>query len=88
MQADPWWSFAMAINVFLVFFQAVDPRVFLKHLWLYCIVCYGLPAIPAFVFLFIHNPNNQPVYGDAVVGEKHGLEILFLSPDPLDIADG
>lgn len=66
MQSDPWWSFAMAINVYMVFFMSFNPIVFRNYLWLYCLLCYGLPAIPAFVFLFIRLPD-EPVYGDAVV---------------------
>lgn len=66
MQSDPWWSFAMAINVYMVFFMSFNPATFRHYLWLYCLLCYGLPAIPAFVFLFIRFPG-EPVYGDAVV---------------------
>lgn len=84
MQSDPWWSFAMAINVYMVFFMSFNPTTFRHYLWLYCLLCYGLPAIPAFVFLFIRFPG-EPVYGDAVVSpspsslvEKY-LTALFAS---------
>ncbi|CAN8099644.1 unnamed protein product [Discula destructiva] len=66
MQSDPWWSFAMAINVYMVFFMSFNPATFRHYLWLYCLVCYGLPAIPAFVFLFI-DLEKGPIYGDAVL---------------------
>lgn len=67
MQSDPWWSFAMAINVYMVFFMSFNPAKFRQYLWLYCLICYGLPAIPAFAFLFIHPGDGNPIYGDAVV---------------------
>lgn len=56
----------MAINVYMVFFMSFNPTTFRHYLWAYCLVCYGLPAIPAFVFLLIHMENG-PIYGDAVV---------------------
>lgn len=68
MQSDPWWSFAMAINVYMVFFMSFNPTTFRHYLWVYCLVCYGLPAIPAFVFLLVH-VENGPIYGDAVVSD-------------------
>ncbi|KAF3762689.1 hypothetical protein M406DRAFT_341858 [Cryphonectria parasitica EP155] len=66
MQSDPWWSFAMAINVYMVFFMSCNPTTFRHYLWLYCIICYGLPAIPAFIFLFVRMPKGL-IYGDAVL---------------------
>ena len=67
MQADPWWSFAMAFNVYLVFFHAANPTTFRRYLWAYCAVCFGLPMIPAIVCLYIYSPEKGPVYGDATV---------------------
>ncbi|KAK4184163.1 putative G-protein coupled receptor [Podospora australis] len=66
MQSDPWWSFAMAINVYMVFFMAYNPNNFHKHLWAYCIVCFGLPALPAFICLFL-TPKGQRIYGNATL---------------------
>ncbi len=43
MQSDPWWSFAMAVNVFMVFFFAANPTTFRRYLWVYCVICYGRP---------------------------------------------
>lgn len=67
MQSDPWWSFAMAFNVFLVFFFSANPTTFRRHLWMYCVVCFGLPMIPAIVCLYIKNKTQGPVYGDATL---------------------
>ncbi|KAK3355493.1 hypothetical protein B0H65DRAFT_544744 [Neurospora tetraspora] len=66
MQSDPWWSLAMAVNVFLVFFFALNPNAFRDYLWLYCLVCYGLPSIPAIVLL-AHSPATTRYYGNATL---------------------
>lgn len=67
MQADPWWSFAMAFNVFVVFYCNVDPTCFRKYVWLYIIVCFGGPLIPAITLISIRDDERGPVYGDAAV---------------------
>ncbi|CAK7206234.1 hypothetical protein SEUCBS139899_009021 [Sporothrix eucalyptigena] len=67
MQSDPWWSFAMAFNVYLVFFHSANPTMFRRHLWVYCLVCFGLPMIPAIVCLYIQSSAKGPVYGDATL---------------------
>ena len=56
----------MAINVYMVFFMAYNPNNFHKHLWAYCLVCFGVPAIFAFVCL-LYVPNGQRIYGNATV---------------------
>ncbi|ROT37164.1 hypothetical protein SODALDRAFT_334239 [Sodiomyces alkalinus F11] len=66
MQSDPWWSLAMAVNVFLVFFCGANPSIFKSFLWLYCIICFGGPFIPAIVLL-VARPGGQPMYGDATL---------------------
>ncbi|OLN93208.1 Cyclic AMP receptor-like protein A 2 [Colletotrichum chlorophyti] len=68
MQSDPWWSFAMAVNVFLVFFANANPAAFRRYLWVYCLVCFGIPSIPAFLGLFLRpdGPNDY-IYGDATL---------------------
>ncbi|KAL2136204.1 hypothetical protein VTI74DRAFT_5082 [Chaetomium olivicolor] len=66
MQSDPWWSFAMAVNVYMVFFMSYHPNNFHNHLWLYCLICFGIPAIPAFICLF-YVPNGQRIYGNATL---------------------
>ncbi|KAK0748405.1 hypothetical protein B0T21DRAFT_398516 [Apiosordaria backusii] len=66
MQSDPWWSLAMAVNVYMVFFMAYNPNNFHRHLWIYCVVCFGLPAVPAIVMLF-HQPGDVHMYGNATL---------------------
>lgn len=67
MQADPWWSFAMAVNVFLVFFNNADPAMFRKFTWVYVVICFGGPMLPAIILLSIRDDKRGPVYGDAAV---------------------
>ena len=67
MQSDPWWSFAMAFNVLLVFQFRVSPVAICRLWWAYCGVCYGGPFIIALVLLLIRNDSRGLVYGDAGV---------------------
>ncbi|KAI0482576.1 hypothetical protein GGR56DRAFT_685456 [Xylariaceae sp. FL0804] len=67
MQSDPWWSFAMAVNVYMVFFFSANPRNFLNYWWAYCCVCYGIPFIPALWLLVFRDDQGQIVYGDATI---------------------
>ncbi|CAM1506028.1 Fc.00g056690.m01.CDS01 [Cosmosporella sp. VM-42] len=66
MQSDPWWSLAMAINVFLVIFCGASPASFRRYLWLYCLICFGGPFIPA-IILLLAQPNGQMMYGNATL---------------------
>ena len=67
MQSDPWWSVAMAINVFLVFFFGFRPDFFQRYLWVYCLICYGMPCIAGMLFLIYRHPTKGLIYGDAIV---------------------
>ncbi|KAL2271394.1 hypothetical protein VTJ83DRAFT_765 [Remersonia thermophila] len=64
MQSDPWWSFAMAANVYMVFFMNYPTSYFHRHLWLYCLVCFGGPAVPALICL-LYAPKGKRIYGHA-----------------------
>ncbi|KAH8890440.1 hypothetical protein GQ53DRAFT_591127, partial [Thozetella sp. PMI_491] len=66
MQSDPWWSLAMAINVFAVFFWAASPNSFRKYLWAYALICFGSPAIPAVVIAIVR-PDGVGIYGNATL---------------------
>ncbi|KAI0021655.1 hypothetical protein F4780DRAFT_274438 [Xylariomycetidae sp. FL0641] len=67
MQSDPWWSFAMAVNVYMVFFFSANPRNFLRYWWAYFLVCYGIPFIPALWLLVVRDSQGNVVYGDATI---------------------
>jgi hypothetical protein len=77
MQADPWWSFAMAFNVFVVFYCNVDPTCFRRYVWPYIIVCFGGPLIPAITLISIRDDERGPVYGDAAVSGGYGGTTLL-----------
>ncbi|KAK8049654.1 g-protein coupled receptor [Apiospora phragmitis] len=67
MQSDPWWSFAMAVNVYMVFFFAANPNSFLGYWWAYFGICYGIPFIPAVWLLVARGENRVQVYGNATL---------------------
>lgn len=67
MQSDPWWSFAMAVNVYMVFFFSANPKSFLRYWWAYCLVCYGIPFIPSLWLLIVRGGDGQNVYGNATI---------------------
>ncbi|POR35577.1 Cyclic AMP receptor-like protein A [Tolypocladium paradoxum] len=67
MQSDPWWSLAMAINVFLVFYYRTSPDSFRRWWWVYCLICYGGPFVIALTLLLIKSPTKGPVYGEATI---------------------
>ncbi|KAH6958383.1 hypothetical protein DER45DRAFT_643760 [Fusarium avenaceum] len=67
MQSDPWWSLAMAFNVFLVFFFRAKPDSFRRWWWVYCLICYGGPFAIAIALLLVRNPNRGLVFGQATI---------------------
>ncbi|KAK8088979.1 G-protein coupled receptor [Apiospora hydei] len=67
MQSDPWWSFAMAVNVYMVFFFAANPNSFLGYWWAYFCICYGIPFIPAIWLLVARGEDRVQVYGNATL---------------------
>ncbi|KAF4952158.1 hypothetical protein FGADI_6954 [Fusarium gaditjirri] len=67
MQSDPWWSLAMAFNVFLVFFFRAKPDSFRRWWWIYCLICYGGPFAIAMALLLVRNPNRGLVFGEATI---------------------
>ncbi|PHH77384.1 hypothetical protein CDD82_3542 [Ophiocordyceps australis] len=81
MQSDPWWSCAMAVNVLLVFFFNVNPVKIHKRLWIYCLVCFGGPLIPAVILICLQGDSRGAVYGDATlwcwIGPQWSLVRLY-----------
>ena len=67
MPADALFTFAMACNVYLTFFRQYDAVSLRKLEWRYLAICYGLPFVPALVFLFIDTAGRGKVYGSANV---------------------
>lgn len=67
MPADALFTFAMACNVYLTFFKQHDAASLRTLEWRYLALCYGLPFIPALVFVFIDVGDSGRVYGSANV---------------------
>jgi hypothetical protein len=67
MPADAFWTLAMAINVYLTFYYRFDVQRLRRMEIPYMFVCYGIPLIPALVYIFLENREGNSVYGDAVL---------------------
>jgi hypothetical protein len=67
MPADSLWTFCFAINVFLTFHsQRWDVK--LRNLEsIYCVFCYGIPLMPALIYLVMDLAYGMDIYGDATV---------------------
>ncbi|KAJ4113899.1 hypothetical protein NW768_011429 [Fusarium equiseti] len=64
--ADAMWTLAMAVNVYLAFYHRFDAQRLRRMELPYLIFCYGIPFLPAFIFIFIKNGDGVRVYGSAV----------------------
>lgn len=86
MPADAFWTFAMAVNIYLTFYHRFDAERLKKMEIPYLICCFGVPFVPALTFIFLRDGNGQRVYGDArlwcwVSREWHILRIAaFYAP--------
>ncbi|KAI3573821.1 hypothetical protein IWW34DRAFT_886265 [Fusarium oxysporum f. sp. albedinis] len=67
MPADAFWSLSMAINVYLTFYFKFDAQRLRKMEIPYLIGCYGVPFVPAVVYIFIKNKEGQRMYGNAML---------------------
>ncbi|KAH8595887.1 G-protein coupled receptor [Bisporella sp. PMI_857] len=86
MAADAYWTLAMACNVYLTFYRKFDAERLRRLEVLYFILCYGVPFIPGFVYIFTKSSGKGRVYGNAtlwcwVSGEWDILRIVtFYAP--------
>ncbi|KAK1594009.1 G-protein coupled receptor [Colletotrichum navitas] len=67
MPADAFWTLTMAINVYLTFYYKFDAERLRSMEITYLVCCYGIPFVPALVYIFIKNDNGQRVYGNATL---------------------
>ncbi|KAJ5885878.1 hypothetical protein N7504_011714 [Penicillium tannophilum] len=65
--ADAFWSLCMALNIYLTCFRRYDIAMLRKLEWKYFLFSYGVPFVPAFIFLFIETESNGKVYGSAYI---------------------
>jgi hypothetical protein len=52
MPADAYWTLAMAVNVYLTFYWKFDGESLRRLEKYYIILCYGVPFLIAFVYLW------------------------------------
>lgn len=67
MPADAYWTLAMACNVFLTFYYKFDAEQLRRLEVYYLICCYGVPFIPAFVYIFAKAEGKGHIYGNATL---------------------
>ncbi|KAL3425238.1 G-protein coupled receptor 1-like protein 1 [Phlyctema vagabunda] len=67
MPADSYWTLAMAYNVYLTFYRNGSSETLRKMEKWYFTFCYGLPGIPALVFVAVKTKANGRFYGDATL---------------------
>ena len=77
MIADPLFTLAMALNVYLTFFRRYSAEQLRSMEWKYLIMCYGLPFPPALTYFFVRNSSGVRVYGPATVGEEFHPTLVF-----------
>ncbi|KAJ5360782.1 hypothetical protein N7517_009973 [Penicillium concentricum] len=65
--ADVLWTFAMALDTYLVVFHHFDTQSLRKLEVKYIAVITTFSFIPAFIFLFIHGHEKGPIYGDETI---------------------
>ncbi|CAG8951616.1 hypothetical protein HYFRA_00005416 [Hymenoscyphus fraxineus] len=78
MQSDPMWSCAMAVNVYLVFFHRYDAHRLKRLYWVYGLICYGLPFIPAIFCLLYKTKKKGKMYGNATVSVNPSFVVSFI----------
>lgn len=55
----------MACNVYLTFYHKYDAARLKKVEKWYFLLCYGLPLVPAIVYIFVQTPGKGRIYGNA-----------------------
>lgn len=67
MLSDSLWNMSMAINVYLTVFKNYNTDDLKRLEWIYLLVNYGLPFMPAFAYCFINVAGRGKIYGPAVL---------------------
>ncbi|CAD6594551.1 MAG: hypothetical protein ASARMPREDX12_009539 [Alectoria sarmentosa] len=65
--ADAFWNLAMAINVYLTLFKKYNAQQLKALEWKYHLMCYGVPFVIAFIFIFVETKERGKIYGPAVL---------------------
>ncbi|KAG5296928.1 G-protein coupled receptor [Histoplasma ohiense] len=64
LPTNAFWIFCMSINVYLTSSHRYRPAELKELEWRYLILCYVLPFLPAFAFLFVNTNENGHIYGN------------------------
>ncbi|KAL2353604.1 hypothetical protein BJ546DRAFT_845762 [Cryomyces antarcticus] len=67
LPADSLWTFCMAVNVWLTFFKHYNATKLRRLEKWYCLFCYGLPLVPALVYLIVDKAAKTNIYGPATI---------------------
>ncbi|KAF2230667.1 hypothetical protein EV356DRAFT_536155 [Viridothelium virens] len=68
MPADAFWTFCMALNVYLTFFRGYTANDLRRLEKWYFLGCYGVPFIPALVYLVVQSAGGpKNIYGNAMI---------------------
>jgi hypothetical protein len=73
--ADAFWSLCMACDILLTCWRRYDTEMLRRLEWKYFLFSYGMPFIPAFVFLFIETNARGKIYGSAFVSKLDFLHM-------------
>lgn len=65
--ADALWNLAMATNVYLSIFKKYNAIDLRKLEWRYLALCYGIPLIPAVIYLPLEVKGKGRMYGPATI---------------------
>lgn len=57
----------MACNVYLTFFHKYDGEKLRAVEKYYCLICYGIPFVPALVYAIVTPSSGYRIYGDATL---------------------
>ena len=85
MPADALWTLAMACSVYLKFFHRYSTRQLRALESKYLALCYGIPFVPAVIYLFVQHGAKGRIYGSADVRTLSFLEITSLANDLLEL---
>lgn len=67
LAADALWTLAMAVNVYLTFYQRYDAQKLRNMEIYYFLTCYGAPFVVALTYVFISTPERGRMYGNALL---------------------
>jgi hypothetical protein len=67
MPADALWTLSMALNVYLTFFHRYGTLDLRRLEYYYLSLNYGIPMIPALVYVFVETEKRGHIFGDATV---------------------